>query len=128
MLAGSHWHNELLKDTAKWSIPHVVEQLAAQDLGASVQHDETDGSGEGMCHLIVCITPSSATGEYGRLVNAAACRWSESSEYPTPYVSNPLMNPIPSFSLSPCGGAGAGSERSGGPLRGPSLQIAPHPL
>ena len=128
MRALLHRHTELLQDTAKWPVPHVVEQLAAQDLGASVLHDETDGSGEGICRLIECITPSSATGEYGRLVNAAACRWSESSEYPTPYVSNPLMNPIPSFSLSPCGGAGAGSERSGGPLLGPSLQIAPHPL
>ena len=59
-------HKELLQDTAKWPVPHVVEQLAAQDLGAFVQHDETDGSGEGMCRLIERITPSSATG----------CRWS----------------------------------------------------
>ena len=71
-----HLHKELLQDTAKWPVPHVVEQLAAQDLGTSVQHDATDGSGEGMCRLIECITPSSATGEYGRLVNAKACRWS----------------------------------------------------
>jgi WD40 repeat protein len=76
MRALLHRHKELLQDTAKWPVPHVVEQLAAQDLGASVQHDETDDSGEGMCRLIECITPSSATGEYGRLVNAQACRWS----------------------------------------------------
>jgi hypothetical protein len=76
MRALLHRHKDLLQDTAKWPVPHVVEQLAAQDLGASVQHDETDGSGEGMCRLIVCITPSSATGEYGRLVNAKVCRWS----------------------------------------------------
>ncbi len=41
--------------------PARVEQLAAQDLGAFVQHDETDGSGKGMCRLIESITPSSAT-------------------------------------------------------------------
>ena len=76
MRALLHRHKELLQDTAKWPVPHVVEQLAAQDLGAFVQHDATDGSGEGMCRLIECITPSSATGEYGRLVNAQACRWS----------------------------------------------------
>jgi hypothetical protein len=76
MRALLHRHTELLQDTAKWPVPHVVEQLAAQDLGASVLHDETDGSGEGICRLIECITPSSATGEYGRLVNAKACRWS----------------------------------------------------
>jgi len=34
--------------------------------------DETDGSGEGICCLIECITPSSATGEYGCLDNAKA--------------------------------------------------------
>ena len=76
-----HRHKDFLQDTAKWPVPHAVEQLAAQDLGALVQHDETDGSGGGessnttrkgvltvgpMCHLIQCITPSSATG----------CRWS----------------------------------------------------
>ena len=75
-----HRHKDFLQDTAKWPVPHAVEQLAAQDLGALVQH-ETDGSGGGessnttrkgvltvgpMCHLIQCITPSSATG----------CRWS----------------------------------------------------
>ena len=76
MRALLHRHKELLQDTAKWPVPHVVEQLAAQDLGASVQQDATDGSGEGMCRLIECITLSSATGEYGRLVNAQACRWS----------------------------------------------------
>jgi hypothetical protein len=76
MRALLHRHKELLQDTAKWPVPHVVEQLAAQDLGASVQQEATDGSGEGMCRLIECITPSSATGEYGRLVNAQACRWS----------------------------------------------------
>ena len=61
-----HRHKDFLQDTAKWPVPHVVEQLAAQDLGASVQQDATDGSGEGMCRLIECIT----------LVNAQACRWS----------------------------------------------------
>jgi hypothetical protein len=66
MRALLHRHKELLQDTAKWPVPHVVEQLAAQDCGAFVQHHETDGSGEGMCRLIECITPSSATG----------CRWS----------------------------------------------------
>ena len=76
MRALLHRHKKLLQDTAKWPVPHVVEQLAAQDLGASVQQEATDGSGEGMCRLIECITPSSATGEYGRLVNAQACRWS----------------------------------------------------
>ena len=65
MRALLHRHKELLQDTAKWPVPHVVEQLAAQDLGASVQQDATDGSGEGMCRLIECITP-----------NAQACRWS----------------------------------------------------
>ena len=40
----------------------MVEQLAAQDLGASVQQEATDGSGEGMCRLIERITPSSDTG------------------------------------------------------------------
>ena len=72
MRALLHRHKKLLQDTAKWPVPHVVEQLAAQDLGASVQQEATDG----MCRLIECITPSSATGEYGRLVNAQACRWS----------------------------------------------------
>jgi len=72
MRALLHRHKELLQDTAKWPVPHVVEQLAAQDLGASVQQEATDGSGEGMCRLIECITPSSATGEYGRLVNRAS--------------------------------------------------------
>ncbi len=43
-----HRHKDFLQDTAKWPVPHVVEQLAAQDLGASVQHDAT----EGMCRLI----------------------------------------------------------------------------
>jgi hypothetical protein len=62
MRALLHRHKELLQDTAQWPVPHVVEQLAAQDLGAFVQHDETDGSGQGMCRLIECITPSSATG------------------------------------------------------------------
>jgi hypothetical protein len=57
MRALLHRHKELIQDTAKWPVPHVVEQLAAQDLGASVQHDETDGSGAGMCRLIECITP-----------------------------------------------------------------------
>ena len=57
MRALLHRHKELLQDTAKWPVAHVVEQLAAQDLGASVQHDETDGSGAGMCRLIECITP-----------------------------------------------------------------------
>jgi hypothetical protein len=66
MRALLHRHKELLQDTAKWPVPHVVEQLAAQDLGAIVHHDETDGSGKDMCRLIDCITPSSATG----------CRWS----------------------------------------------------
>ena len=61
-----HRHKDFLQDTAKWPVPHVVEQLAAQDRGAFVQHDETGGSGEGMCRLIECITPSSDTG----------CRWS----------------------------------------------------
>ena len=65
MRALLHRHKELLQDTAKWPVPHVVEQLAAQDLGASVQQEATDGSGEGMCRLIECITP-----------NAQACRWS----------------------------------------------------
>jgi hypothetical protein len=65
MRALLHRHKKLLQDTAKWPVPHVVEQLAAQDLGASVQQDATDGSGEGMCRLIECITP-----------NAQACRWS----------------------------------------------------
>ncbi len=58
MRALLHRHKELLQDTAKWPVPHVVEQLAAQDLGASVQQEATDGSGEGMCRLIECITPS----------------------------------------------------------------------
>ena len=66
MRALLHRHKKLLQDTAKWPVPHVVEQLAAQDLGASVQQDATDGSGEGMCRLIECIT----------LVKAPACRWS----------------------------------------------------
>ena len=61
-----HRHKDFLQDTAKWPVPHVVEQLAAQDRSAFVQHDETGGSGEGMCRLIECITPSSDTG----------CRWS----------------------------------------------------
>ena len=61
-----HRHKDFLQDTAKWPVPHVVEQLAAQDRGAFVQHDETGGSGEGMCRLIERITPSSDTG----------CRWS----------------------------------------------------
>ena len=65
MRALLHRHKKLLQDTAKWPVPHVVEQLAAQDLGASVQQEATDGSGEGMCRLIECITP-----------NAQACRWS----------------------------------------------------
>ncbi len=54
-----HLHKELLEDTAKWPVPHVVKQLASQDLGASVQHDETDGSGAVMCRLIECIKSSS---------------------------------------------------------------------
>jgi hypothetical protein len=66
MRALFHRHKELLQDTAKWPVPHVVEQRAAQDLGASVQQEATDGSGEGMCRLIECIT----------LVKAPACRWS----------------------------------------------------
>ena len=36
MRALLHRHKELIQDTAKWPVPHVVEQLAAQDLGASV--------------------------------------------------------------------------------------------
>jgi len=51
---------------------------------------------------------------------------SESSKYPTPYVSNPLLNPTPLGVPPPRWGARRGPERSGGPRRDSSLQES-HP-
>ena len=64
-------HQDLLQDTTNWPVPHVVEQLAVQDLRGFFQHDEHVGSGEDMCRLIKCSTRPSAT----------VCRWSFQGYY-----------------------------------------------